>query len=135
MLIKTNHHRHHKSILLLCLASSITLSNCTPQQHPVYTDHYFQPSKIQEENYDPYIPRPTPIVDENIAPVEYYPSRMHERLPDVHQLTLNEKQQYVKDAMVFAWDGYRTFSWGSDENRPVSNRPVNTRYNIILFYI
>ncbi|KAG2220958.1 hypothetical protein INT45_006491 [Circinella minor] len=128
MLITTN----HQSILLLCLASSITLSHGAPQQQqqqqrPVYTDHYFQPSKIQKENYDPYIPRPTPIVDENIAPVEYYPSRMNEKLPDAHQLTLTEKQQYIKDAMVFAWDGYRTFSWGSDENRPVSNRPVNTR--------
>ncbi|KAI7847753.1 glycoside hydrolase [Circinella umbellata] len=129
MLIATN--QHHRSILLLCLASSITLSHGAPQQqqqqNPVYTDHYFQPSKIQKENFDPYIPRPTPIVDENIAPVEYYPSRMNEKLPDAHQLTLAEKQHYIKDAMVFAWDGYRTYSWGSDENRPVSNRPVNTR--------
>ncbi|KAI8141005.1 glycoside hydrolase [Fennellomyces sp. T-0311] len=76
---------------------------------------------------DPYVPQPTPIIPEDILPAANYPSRMHERLPDSHQLTLQEKQRYVKEAFEFAWDGYRTYSWGADENRPVSNGPVNTR--------
>ncbi|KAI9272993.1 glycoside hydrolase [Phascolomyces articulosus] len=112
---------NHRSLFLLWLTTSVTSAAVTTTP-PIYNDH--PPTKVQ---FDPYIPRPTPIVDETIAPVDFYPSRMHERLPDAHQLTLNEKQQYVKQAMMFAWDGYRTFSWGSDENRPVSNRPVNTR--------
>ncbi|KAI9487146.1 MAG: glycoside hydrolase, partial [Benjaminiella poitrasii] len=38
-----------------------------------------------------------------------------------------EKQQYIKDAFVFSWQGYRNFSWGYDENKPASNVPRNTR--------
>ncbi|ORX50997.1 glycoside hydrolase [Hesseltinella vesiculosa] len=48
-------------------------------------------------------------------------------LPFAHELTNQEKQQAVKDAFVFAWEGYRKHSWGYDENRPVTNQPVNTR--------
>lgn len=48
-------------------------------------------------------------------------------LPDAHILSPKEKQLYIKDAFVFSWEGYRNFSWGHDENRPVSNRPRNTR--------
>lgn len=48
-------------------------------------------------------------------------------LPDAHVLTPSEKQQYIKDAFVFSWEGYRNYSWGYDENRPVTNQPRNTR--------
>ncbi|KAI7862363.1 glycoside hydrolase [Spinellus fusiger] len=48
-------------------------------------------------------------------------------LPGADQLTQQEKQDFIKGAFVFSWEGYRTFSWGYDENRPVSNRPINTR--------
>lgn len=48
-------------------------------------------------------------------------------LPDAHILTPGEKQQYIKDAFVFSWQGYRNYSWGYDENRPVSNAARNTR--------
>lgn len=48
-------------------------------------------------------------------------------LPGAHELTLYEKQQYVKEAFLFAWNGYKTFSWGYDENRPVTGEPVDTR--------
>lgn len=51
-------------------------------------------------------------------------------LPEAHLLSPKEKQLYIKDAFVFSWEGYRNFSWGYDENRPVSNRPRNTRYLI-----
>jgi hypothetical protein len=52
-------------------------------------------------------------------------------LPETHLLSPKEKQLYIKDAFVFSWEGYRNFSWGYDENRPVSNRPRNTRYMLI----
>lgn len=48
-------------------------------------------------------------------------------LPDAHILTPGEKQQYIKDAFIFSWKGYKNFSWGYDENRPVSNSARNTR--------
>lgn len=48
-------------------------------------------------------------------------------LPEAHLLTPKEKQQYIKDEFVFSWQGYRDHSWGYDENRPVTNRPRNTR--------
>ncbi|KAI7901916.1 glycoside hydrolase [Cokeromyces recurvatus] len=48
-------------------------------------------------------------------------------LPESHLLSPKEKQQYIKDAFMFSWQGYRNFSWGFDENRPVSNGPRNTR--------
>lgn len=57
----------------------------------------------------------------------YHPATVQEHLPGPHEISLREKQQAVKDAFMFAWDGYRTFSWGSDENQPVTNGPVNTR--------
>ncbi|KAI9254216.1 hypothetical protein EDC94DRAFT_619272 [Helicostylum pulchrum] len=48
-------------------------------------------------------------------------------LPKAHSLSPKEKQQYIKDAFVFSWQGYRNYSWGYDENRPVSNSPRDTR--------
>lgn len=48
-------------------------------------------------------------------------------LPEAHLLSPKEKQQYIKDAFVFSWQGYRNNSWGYDENRPVSNSPRDTR--------
>ncbi|KAL0094586.1 glycoside hydrolase family 47 protein [Phycomyces blakesleeanus] len=56
-----------------------------------------------------------------------YRIRAQSPLPDATQLTQKEKQDFIKGAFMFAWEGYRAFSWGYDENRPVSNRPVNTR--------
>ncbi|KAI9013735.1 glycoside hydrolase [Phycomyces nitens] len=56
-----------------------------------------------------------------------YRIRSQMPLPDANQLTQKEKQDFIKGAFMFAWEGYRAFSWGYDENRPVSNRPVNTR--------
>lgn len=48
-------------------------------------------------------------------------------IPDAHILTPGEKQQYIKDAFVFSWQGYKNYSWGYDENKPVSNTARNTR--------
>ncbi|KAG2193710.1 hypothetical protein INT47_013178 [Mucor saturninus] len=48
-------------------------------------------------------------------------------LPDAHVLTPKEKQHYIKDAFMFSWEGYRNYSWGYDENKPVTNQPRNTR--------
>lgn len=48
-------------------------------------------------------------------------------LPEAHVLTPKEKQQYIKDAFIFSYEGYRNYSWGYDENKPVTNRPRNTR--------
>lgn len=48
-------------------------------------------------------------------------------LPEAHELTTKQKQQYVYDAFVFSWEGYKNYSWGYDENRPVQNKPRNTR--------
>lgn len=55
-------------------------------------------------------------------------------LPEAHVLTPLEKQQYIKDAFIFSWEGYRNYSWGYDENQPVTNQPRNTRYSP-LFYL
>lgn len=48
-------------------------------------------------------------------------------LPEAHIFTPKEKQQYIKDAFIFSWKGYRKYSWGYDENRPVTNSPRDTR--------
>ncbi|KAI8637057.1 glycoside hydrolase [Parasitella parasitica] len=48
-------------------------------------------------------------------------------LPESWLLSPREKQQYIKDAFVFSWEGYRNYSWGYDENRPISNNARNTR--------
>jgi hypothetical protein len=48
-------------------------------------------------------------------------------LPEANELNVEEKQKYIKDAFIFSWQGYRNYSWGFDENRPVSNGPRNTR--------
>lgn len=48
-------------------------------------------------------------------------------LPESWLLSPKEKQQYIKDAFVFSWQGYRNYSWGYDENRPISNSARNTR--------
>ncbi|KAK4515747.1 uncharacterized protein ATC70_010700 [Mucor velutinosus] len=48
-------------------------------------------------------------------------------LPESWLLSPKEKQQYIKDAFVFSWEGYRNYSWGYDENRPISNSARNTR--------
>ena len=36
-----------------------------------------------------------------------------------------EKQNAVRDAMRFAWNGYKTNAWGHDELRPISKTPHN----------
>lgn len=48
-------------------------------------------------------------------------------LPNSEQLTNKQKQDLVKEAFLFAWNGYNKHSWGYDENRPVTNKPLNTR--------
>lgn len=48
-------------------------------------------------------------------------------LPEADELTTKQKQKYIKDAFIFSWEGYKDYSWGYDENRPVSNKPRNTR--------
>ncbi|CAO3650173.1 unnamed protein product [Cunninghamella blakesleeana] len=48
-------------------------------------------------------------------------------LPDSNELTNKQKQDLVKEAFLFAWNGYHKHSWGYDENRPVTNEPLNTR--------
>ncbi|GAB5586151.1 hypothetical protein Unana1_01051 [Umbelopsis nana] len=46
---------------------------------------------------------------------------------DPKTVSTKEKQNAVKEAFVFAWEGYKKFSWGYDENRPVSNNHNNPR--------
>lgn len=53
-------------------------------------------------------------------------------LPESWLLSPKEKQQYIKDAFVFSWEGYRNYSWGYDENRPISNSARNTRYDLSI---
>lgn len=60
-------------------------------------------------------------------PPRLYEATFQNPLPSANEITDEEKQQAVKEAFVFAWQGYRNHSWGFDENRPVSNTPVNTR--------
>ncbi|KAI8888018.1 glycoside hydrolase family 47 protein [Backusella circina FSU 941] len=38
-----------------------------------------------------------------------------------------QKQQHIKSSFQFAWEGYKNYSWGYDENRPVTNAWQNTR--------
>jgi mannosyl-oligosaccharide alpha-1,2-mannosidase len=38
-----------------------------------------------------------------------------------------KKQQHIKSSFQFAWEGYKKYSWGYDENRPVTNAWQNTR--------
>lgn len=47
---------------------------------------------------------------------------------DSKPLSSKEKQDAVKEAFVFAWEGYKKYSWGYDENCPVSNEHRNPRY-------
>ncbi|CAO3586854.1 unnamed protein product [Absidia cylindrospora] len=63
----------------------------------------------------------------NLPPVRFSDGTFQEPLPAANELTNEEKQQAVKEAFVFAWQGYKNYSWGFDENRPVTNTPVNTR--------
>jgi mannosyl-oligosaccharide alpha-1,2-mannosidase len=51
----------------------------------------------------------------------------HGGLPEAHELSTKEKQDYIKQAFVFSWQGYKNYSWGFDENRPNKNKPRNTR--------
>ncbi|KAI8341348.1 glycoside hydrolase [Chlamydoabsidia padenii] len=60
-------------------------------------------------------------------PPRLYNATFQDPLPSANEITDEEKQQAVKNAFVFAWQGYRNYSWGFDENRPVTNSPVNTR--------
>jgi hypothetical protein len=43
-------------------------------------------------------------------------------------VSTKQKQKAVKDAFVFAWEGYKKYSWGADENKPVSKGTRNSRY-------
>ncbi|KAI8059472.1 glycoside hydrolase [Gongronella butleri] len=60
-------------------------------------------------------------------PPVYYDAEYFSPLPFASELSNEQKQQAVKDAFVFAWQGYRKNSWGYDENRPVTNQPANSR--------
>ncbi|CAM0142530.1 unnamed protein product [Umbelopsis sp. WA50703] len=42
-------------------------------------------------------------------------------------VSTKQKQKAVKDAFVFAWEGYKKYSWGADENKPVSKGTRNSR--------
>lgn len=57
----------------------------------------------------------------------YYPSRVQPPLPGAHELSLAQKREYVREAFDFAWQGYKSFAWGKDENRPVTNQPATSR--------
>ncbi|KAI8978519.1 glycoside hydrolase [Pilobolus umbonatus] len=48
-------------------------------------------------------------------------------LLDSSELSLHEKQAYIKSAFVYSWEGYKKYSWGYDENKPVSKGARNTR--------
>lgn len=96
-------------ILLLCVLAKVSSSSGASVdqliQHPIKA-----PAEITTD--DDYY---------------YYPATVQEHLPGAHEISPREKQQAVKDAFTFAWGGYKFFSWGSDENRPVTSSPVNTR--------
>ncbi|RUP45700.1 hypothetical protein BC936DRAFT_147844 [Jimgerdemannia flammicorona] len=47
--------------------------------------------------------------------------------PEITGTVTSERQDAVKEAFLFAWNGYKNYSWGADENRPVSNTPSNSR--------
>lgn len=53
--------------------------------------------------------------------------REHGGLPEADELTTEEKQRYIKEEFLFSWKGYTKYSWGSDENSPITNIPRNTR--------
>ncbi|ORY94054.1 glycoside hydrolase [Syncephalastrum racemosum] len=57
----------------------------------------------------------------------YYPSRVQPPLPGAHELSLAQKREHVREAFDFAWQGYKSFAWGKDENRPVTNQPATSR--------
>ncbi|RUP45699.1 LOW QUALITY PROTEIN: hypothetical protein BC936DRAFT_147844 [Jimgerdemannia flammicorona] len=48
--------------------------------------------------------------------------------PEITGTVTSERQDAVKEAFLFAWNGYKNYSWGADENRPVSNTPSNSRF-------
>lgn len=69
----------------------------------------------------------------NLAVSFAFPSGQQEQLPlnflgtpDTKSVNA-KRQQAVKDAFLFAWNGYKKYSWGYDENKPVSNGPSNSR--------
>ncbi|KAI8344674.1 glycoside hydrolase [Chlamydoabsidia padenii] len=57
----------------------------------------------------------------------FYEGTFQDPLPSANELTNEEKQRAIKEAFQFAWQGYRTYSWGFDENRPVTNTPLTSR--------
>lgn len=67
--------------------------------------------------------RPTTKADKSETNHEYI-----EHLLTNNSLSSKQKQQAVKDAFVFAWEGYKKYSWGADENKPVSGGIRNSRY-------
>lgn len=48
-----------------------------------------------------------------------------ERANPTRDALLQERQQLVKNAFVHAWQGYKTYAWGADEVRPISQMPSN----------
>lgn len=55
-------------------------------------------------------PKPIPRIQ------HLFEKKSERELEDQHQ-----KKAAVKEAFVHAWDGYKTFAWGHDELKPVSN--------------
>ncbi|KAG2188503.1 hypothetical protein INT44_001257, partial [Umbelopsis vinacea] len=66
--------------------------------------------------------------DLELDPASLYQSRNQQNFePDSKSLSTKDKQNAVKEEFVFAWEGYKKYSWSYDENRPVSNSYSNPR--------
>lgn len=35
------------------------------------------------------------------------------------------RSKYIREMMVYAWDGYRKYAWGKNEVRPIALKPFN----------
>ncbi|KAI8984576.1 glycoside hydrolase [Mycotypha africana] len=93
--------------------------------------HHEQQHATEEWNYDYYndddFSKADPFDNDNPLKTRQQIRKDLGTLPDSYLLTPREKQKYIQDAFVFSWEGYKNYSWGYDENRPVSNGPRNTR--------
>jgi Glycosyl hydrolase family 47 len=87
---------------------------------------YLEPAALEEMKASVHVDF---IHDPELDPASLYQSQNQQVFESSSKpLSSKDKQNAVKEAFVFAWEGYKKYSWGYDENRPVSNSYSNPRY-------
>jgi hypothetical protein len=88
--------------------------------------YYQEPAALEQTKASVHIDL---LNDPEFDPANLYQNQNQQSFEsDSNPLSSKEKQDAVKEAFVFAWEGYKKYSWGYDENCPVSNEHRNPRY-------